>query len=115
MKDFNGEIEYKGKVYKLVFNLNVMEEIQNEYETLEEWGALTDGSKGEVNAKAIIYGFTAMLNEGLEIENEETGSEFKPLSLKQVGRIITEIGLEDATKSLNETVVESTKSEGKNV
>ena len=114
MKDFNGEFEYKDKKYKLVFNLNVMEEIQEEYKTLEEWGALTDGSKGEVNAKAVIFGFTQMINEGLDIENEETGSEFKPLTLKQVGRMISEVGLEEATKSLNKTVVESTKSEEKN-
>ena len=114
MKDFNGEIEYKDKKYKLVFNLNVMEAIQDEYETLEEWGALTDGSKGEVNAKAVIFGFTQMINEGLDIENEETGTEFKPLTVKQVGRMITEVGLENATKSLNQTVVESTKSEEKN-
>lgn len=114
MKDFNGELVYKDKKYKLAFNLNVMEAIQDEYETLEEWGALTDGSKGEVNAKAVIFGFTQMINEGLDIENEETGSEFKPLTLKQVGRMISEVGLENATKSLNETVVESTKSDEKN-
>lgn len=114
MKDFNGEIEYKNKKYKLVFNLNVMEAIQEEYKTLDEWGALTDGSKGEVNAKAVIFAFTQMINEGLEIENEETGSEFKPLTLKQVGRMISEVGLENATKTLNKTVVESTKSDEKN-
>lgn len=114
MKDFNGEIEYKNKKYKLVFNLNVMEAIQEEYKTLDEWGALTDGSKGEVNAKAVIFAFTQMINEGLEIENEETGSEFKPLTLKQVGRMISEVGLENATKTLNKTVVESTKGDEKN-
>lgn len=114
MKDFNGEIEYKDKKYKLVFNLNVMEEIQEEYGTLEEWGALTDGTKGEVNAKAIIFGLTKMLNEGIDIENDENGADIKPLTLKQVGRMITEVGLEAATSSLNQTVIESTKSEEKN-
>lgn len=114
MKEFNGKIEYKNKEYKLVFNLNVMEEIQEEYGTLEEWGALTDGSKGEINAKAIIFGLTKMLNEGIDIDNEENGTDVKPLTLKQVGRIITEVGLEAATSSLNQTVVESTKSEEKN-
>lgn len=114
MKDFNGEIEYKDKKYKLVFNLNVMEAIQEEYETLDEWGALTDGKKGEPNAKAIIFGFTEMLNEGIDIDNDENGTDIKHLTLKQVGRMITEIGLEDATKTLNKTVIESTKSEEKN-
>lgn len=114
MKDFNGEIEYKGKVYKLVFNLNVMELVQNEYETLDQWAALTDGKSGEPNAKAIIFGFTAMLNEGIEIENDENGTDIKPFTLKQVGRMITDIGLDKATASLNQTVIESTKSEEKN-
>lgn len=114
MKDINGKITYKDKTYKLVFNLNVMEEIQEEYKSLDNWGSLTDGSQGEPNAKAVIFGFRAMLNEGIDIDNEENGTDIKPLSLKQVGRMITEIGLSDATSALNETVVESTKSEEKN-
>lgn len=116
MKDFAGKIQYKGEEYSLVFNLNVMEAIQEEYKTVEKWGELTDGSgeRGEPDAKAIIYGFREMLNEGIDIENEENGTDRKPLSLRQVGRIITEMGLQDATLALNETVVESTKSEEKN-
>lgn len=111
MKDFNGQIEYKGKTYKLYFNLNVMEQIQEEYGTIEKWGELSDGANGEVNAKAVIFGITAMINEGIDIENDEKGTDIKPLTLKQVGRIITEIGLQEATKTLNNTVIESTKDE----
>lgn len=115
MKDYNGKIQYKDKEYNLVFNLNVMEVIQEEYGTLDEWGALTDGSRnGEPNAKAVIFGFTQMINEGIDIENEENGTDIKPLTLKQVGRIITEVGLAEATKTMNDTVVESTKSAEKN-
>lgn len=114
MKKFNGEIKYKDKVYKLPFNLNVMEEIQEKYGSIEEWGKQTDGEGNEPNVKAIIFGLTAMINEGIEIENEENGTKNKPLTLKQVGRIITEVGLTEAMKTLNDTVVESTKSEEKN-
>ena len=115
MKDFNGEIEYKGRKYKLVFNFNVMERIQEEYGSIEDWGALSDGGKGqEPNAKAVIFGFTEMLNEGIDIENEENGTDIKPFTKKQVGRMISEIGLQTAASSLNNTVVESTKSEEKN-
>ena len=71
MKEMRNEIEYKGITYNLVFNLNVMEVIQDEYGTLDKWGELTDGSKGEPNAKAVVFGFTAMLNEGIDIDNEE--------------------------------------------
>ena len=115
MKDFNGKIQYKDKEYNLVFNLNVMEVIQEKYGSIEEWGKLTDGGDGEPNAKAVIFGFTAMLNEGIDIDNEENGTKEKALTLKQVGRLITEIGLANATEKLNETVIESTKSEEKNV
>lgn len=111
----NNEIEYKGQKYQLVFNLNVMEEIQEEYGTIEKWGELTDGSKGEPNAKAIIFGLTAMINEGIDISNEDNGTEIKPLTLRKVGRLLTEVGLTEATLKLNNTVIESTKSEEKNV
>ncbi len=113
MKDFNGKIQYKDKEYNLVFNLNVMERIQEEYGSIEEWGNLT-GANGEPNAKAVIFGFTEMLNEGIDIQNEENGTNDKFLTLKQVGRMITEIGLQNATLKLNETVIESTKSDVKN-
>lgn len=114
MKDYNGQIEYKGKIYKLYFNLNVMAQIQEEYGTIDKWGELSDGVSGEINAKAVIFGITAMLNEGIEIENDENGTDIKPFTLKQVGRMVTEIGIKEATKKLNETVIESTKDE-KNV
>lgn len=114
MKDISGKIQYKDKEYKLVFNLNVMEKIQDEYGSIEKWGDLTDGKNGEPNAKAVIFGFTEMLNEGIDIENEENGTDIKPLTLKQVGRMITEIGIAKATATLNDTVVESTQSNEKN-
>lgn len=115
MKDYNGELEYKNKKYKLVFNLNVMEAVQEEYGSLEEWGNLTDGKKGEPNAKAVIFGFTQMINEGIDIDNEENGTDEKPLTLRQVGRIITEVGMKNAVQNLNKTIIESTKNEEKNV
>ena len=114
MKEMRNEIEYKGNKYNLVFNLNVMEVIQDEYGTLDKWGSLTDVKNGEPNAKAVVFGFTAMLNEGIDIDNEENGTDIKPLTHKQVGRILTEIGLREATLKMNNTVIESTKSDEKN-
>lgn len=114
MKDIERTIQYDDKEYSLVFNLNVMEEIQEEYGTLDKWADLTDGSKGEPNAKAIIFGFHSMLNEGIDINNERYGLDVKPLTLKQAGRIITRIGLDTATNVLNQTVIDSTQSAEKN-
>lgn len=115
MKDFNGSINYKGTEYALVFNLNVMERIQEEYGSLEKWGSLTDGKDGsEPNAKAVIFGFTEMINEGIDIANDENGTEIKPFTQKQVGRMMSEIGFSDANIAMNETVINSTQSERKN-
>lgn len=117
MKEISKTFEYKEKKYKLIFNLNVMEVIQDKYGTLENWGKLTDGAEndGEPNAKAVIFGITAMLNEGIDIENEENGTEEKMLTNKQVGRMITEIGLQSSTQLMNGVVVDSTQSAEKNV
>lgn len=114
MKEISKEFEYKGKTYGLVFNLNVMAVIQYKYGTLDKWGKLTDGNDEEPNAEAIIFGIWAMLNEYIDIQNEENGTSEKQLTLKQAGRMITDIGLSEATKKVNETVVESTKSSEKN-
>lgn len=117
IKDISKEFEHKGKTYRLVFDLNVMEAIQDKYGTIEKWGKITEGegNDGEPNAKAVIFGFCEMINEGIDIMNEEKGTDVKPLTLKQTGRLITEYGLLNATKVMNNTVIESTQSAEKNV
>lgn len=114
MKEMRNEIEYKGTKYVVVFNINVMEAIQEEYGTIQNWGDLTEGKNSEADIKAIVFGLSEMINEGIDIQNEENGTDIKPLTKKQVGRLLTEIGIENATKTLNDTVIESTKSEEKN-
>lgn len=116
MKDNAGTVTYKEKEYKVIFNLNVMEAIQEEYGTLDKWTELTSGSNGEVNIKALKFGYTQMLNEALSIEAEEKGEEYKPLTTSFVGRMLTDIGIDNMTKTLHDTVIESTMTdEGKNV
>jgi hypothetical protein len=111
-------LTWKGVTYNLVFNLNVMEEIQEEYGSISDWGDLTDNEK-EPNAKAVIFGLMCMINEGIDIDNEDNqGLEgYVPkrmLSRKQVGRLLTDVGMEEATQRLNDTVVNSVKSDEKN-
>ena len=109
MKDESQTLTYKGKDYKLVFNLNVMEAIQEEYGSIDKWGQLTGSEGEEPNAKAVIFGFTQMLNEGIDISNEENGTEEKPLTLKQVGRLLTDFGMDKAGEKLASAVSKSTK------
>lgn len=113
MREVSKTITSKGKEYKIVFNLNVMEAIQAEYGTLDKWGELTDGKTegGEVDVKALIFGLREMLNEGIDITNDDTGAHEPFLTHKQVGRILTDIGLDKATEDVNELVVDSVRVE----
>nr|DAF78754.1 MAG TPA: tail assembly chaperone protein [Caudoviricetes sp.] len=108
------EIEYKGKSYKLVFDLNVMEAIQDEYGSIDAWGKLTEPDDGEPNIKALVFGVTEMINEGIDIDNDENGTDEKPLSHKQVARILTEVGLESVADKMQKSVIDSTADDSKN-
>ena len=112
MKEFNGKIRYKDKDYTLVFNLNVMEEIQQEYGSVQAWADATD--KEEPDAKAVKFGFCAMINEGIDIENEDNGSNIPKFTLRQIGRMLSEVGMKNVTSVMTETVIESSKGEEKN-
>jgi hypothetical protein len=120
MKDIEKVLNLNGKEYPVVFNLNVMQAIQEEYGSLDAWGDLTE-AKAEDNkltkepdAKAVIFGFTEMINEGIDIRNEREERNDPFLSKRQVGRIITEYGLAKAVALQNQTVIESSQSVEKN-
>lgn len=114
MKSKLQEIEYKGKTYKLAFDLNVMESIQDEYGSIEAWGKLVEPEEGEPNIKALVFGATQMINEGIEISNDENGTDDKPLTHRKVARILTEVGLESVTGKVQQTVVDSAADDSKN-
>lgn len=63
----------------------------------------------EVDIKALILGIKEMINEAIDIDNENNQLNQPLLTEKQVGRLITAMGIEKATSKLNETVIESTK------
>ena len=116
MKNARVYIETEKKKIPLVFNLNVMEEIQEKYGTLEKWGEITQGN-GEPKVKDLKSGIMAMMNEAIDIENEENGTNETPLTEKQVGRIMTEVGIKAIVEKIQEITIASTKSgdnEGKN-
>ena len=115
MKNTVVYIETDKRKYPLVFNLNVMEEIQEQYGSLDEWGKITSGN-GEPQVKDLKNGIMAMINEAIDIENEENGTNEPMLTAKQVGRIMTEVGIVTIVQKIREITVASTKSEdeGKN-
>jgi len=77
------EFELDGLKYPAIFNLNVMEKIQDEYETMGKWSDLIDRENEEINVKALKFGIGAMINEGLDIENEKTENKKELLSDKE--------------------------------
>ena len=115
MKSAIQTIEYRGKSYKLVFDLNVMEAIQDEYGSIEAWGKLTEPEDGgEPNVKALVFGVMEMINEGIDIDNDENGTDEKPLTHRKVARILTEVGLESVADKMQKTVIDSTEDDSKN-
>lgn len=115
MKDISSALQYKGREYKVVFNLNVMEAIQAEYGSTTAWIEKAEGENGgEPDAKAVIFGFAQMLNEGIDIDNDDNGTNHPPMTLKQVGRMLSEVGLANANKLMQDTIIESSKTGQKN-
>ena len=116
MKNTIVYVETEAKKIPLVFNLNVMEEIQEKYGSLEKWGEMTQGN-GEPQIKDLKAGIMAMVNEAIDIENEKNGKNEAMMSEKQVGRFMSDVGIDVIVKKIQEITVASTKTEdneGKN-
>ena len=65
----------------------------------------------EVDIKALIFGIKEMINEAIDIDNETATEKHPLLTEKQVGRLITAMGIANATNQLNQTVIDSTQDE----
>lgn len=108
-------LTYKGIEYELKNNFNAMEEIQEEYGSLNEWQNLVDGSvNGEPSLKALKFGICQMINEYIEEYNESADEKKRKLTLKQCGRLISDVGLEEVVKEIHNAIAESSKSDEKN-
>lgn len=115
MKDKMIYIECENEKYPMCFNINVMEEIQEEYGSISNWGEIVENKDGEEpKIKDLKNGLLAMINEGIDIENEKEEIKRNPLTSKQVGRLISKIGLKELTEKIKEITVSSTKTGDEN-
>lgn len=116
MKNNETYIEYKGQRYDVVFDMNVIEELQRKYGSFNKWSELIQPTKEneECNVEALKFGFCEAINEGIDIANEDREEKLEFLTSRQVGRIITDLGLRNINEKIQESVIESTKSEEKN-
>ena len=111
MKDKVAYIKTAKRVYPICFNLNVLEDIQEEFGSLSAWGdAVENKEKDSMNIKVLKKGLMLMINEAIDMENENLPSEERKelVNEKQVGRIISEIGFEETTKIIMSISTEST-------
>lgn len=99
-------LETETEKYPLVFSLNVMEAIQDKYGSIDKWSSLIQKNR-EPDIKALKFFMTEAINEGIEIENEKNNEKRKSVTSKQVGRILTEVGLSDTANKIMTTISES--------
>ena len=92
----DGEIRYP-----MAFTMNVMEVIQEAYGTIQNWAKLVQNAK-EPNIKALKLMVTEAINEGLDIEEKE-----ERLTPKQVGRLITKLGIKNVYSKTNTLITSS--------
>lgn len=117
MLDIVKYLQVADKSYPMAFTLNVMEAIQEKYGSLDAWTDVIDPEEGDPTFKDIKWVFAEFINEGIDIENEEKGEDREFVTTKQVGRIITAIGIDGATFELTNLMssslgeVEETKNE----
>lgn len=103
-------LEVGTKKYPMLFSMNVMEALQDKYETLEKWGEILQPKDGkEPKISAVIDTFLLIINEGIDYVNFEESKNEPLLERKIVGRIITKLGLQNATKEMQKLVINSTK------
>lgn len=125
-----------GVEYPIAFTLNVMERVQDQYGSMDNWTKaleptekVLDEITGEVvidaesgkalvrrlepKIKDIIWTFQEFINEGIDIENEEKNEKKSLLTHKQVGRLITNV--QEIGGLIKNITVKSTKNENEEV
>jgi hypothetical protein len=114
MLDIIKHIKVDGKEYPVAFTFNVMESVQEKYGSMKEWGEVLQPSSGEPRIKDLKWTMKEFINEGIDIENEEKGEKREFVTEKQVGRLISCIGLSEITSAIQNVTVESMVTNEKN-
>ena len=113
MKNKVNYIETADRKYPICFNLNVLEEIQEQYGSMKAWGeAVQPSDNSEPTIKVLKSGLVAMINEAIDIENEQNGTNDAPVTSKQVGWIISEVGLGVIVEKIKELTASANRVDG---
>lgn len=114
MKDISDTLEYKGKQYKIVFDFNVMQDLQEEYGTFTNWVEQAYGKKtGEPSMKALSFAIMSMVNNGIDEENEDKKPEEQKayITARTANRMLTEFakgnGLNNVINQIDDLMTQS--------
>ena len=103
------------KRFPIIFTLNVMEIIQEKYGSLDAWkeNIFTKEKGEEPKISDLLFGLNEMVNEGIEIYNEENfdSNKLEKVDKKQVGRVISKIGIENAINKLGESIIDANQTD----
>ena len=101
-------LKTKNETFTFTYSLNVMEALQNEFGSLNEWSDMVEPKDGsEPKIKALLFFFKEAINEGIDIENENSNQPRKFVNERKVGRIITELGVKTVLEQLKGTVIDA--------
>jgi len=101
-------LKTKNESFPFCYSLNVMEALQSEFGSLNQWSDMVEPKDGsEPRIKALVFFFKEAINEGIDIENEKLEQPRKFINEKKVGRIISELGVKTILEQLKSTVIES--------
>ena len=104
-------VEIDGVNYPFIYSINVMATLQKKYGSIQAWADVVEpkpkkkGEKVEPDLDALIFFFTEAFNEGIEVENESKNENRSLLTSRQVGRLVTKLGLANANEKLKEAVI----------
>ena len=108
-------IKYKDREYGFILNVNSMDEIQNKLGTFNKW-CEDISHHPEPILNSLKIGYTAMINEYIDMKNEENGTNEPFLTERQVGRILSHLSLRVLGAMARQELIDSVhgKDESKN-
>lgn len=114
MLDIVKHININEKEYPLAFTLNVMESIQDKYGSMKKWGEILQPKNEEPKVKDLKWTFTEFINEGIDIENEDNEGKRPFVTTKQVGRLVSSVGMGEITAIMHGLTIDSMKTDSPN-
>lgn len=88
VKDKPVRLTLNGVTYDLVFNLNVMEEVFDQYESFEALNRDLLSRKDKVSIKAMKVALKALIDDAVSCHNETQTEQLSYLTTEQIGRLL---------------------------